>query len=125
MMLGKMKDKVPSKGEPAMEKKKPMAGIEIEIESDGEAEDSLPSESEGEGLEELDEEVSVGQLAKFSDEELKAELEKRGMAVAEGGDEGGKEGKEVASGGSSLLALPEGEEEQEVEIPKKKKYAKA
>jgi len=123
MMLGKMKDKVPSKGEPAMEKKKPMAGIEIEIESDGESDEaegeSLASESEAE------EEVSVGALAKFSDEELKAELEKRGMAVAEGGDEGGKEGKEVASGGSSLLALPEGEEEQEVEIPKKKKYAKA
>lgn len=89
MMYGKMKDKMPMKGskgdsslrseESVMEKKKPMAGIEIEIEGD---------ESEPEGEESLseasaeEEEVSVGELAKFSDEELKAELEKRGMSVA-------------------------------------------
>lgn len=85
MMYGKMKDKMPMKGskeESVMEKKKPMAGIEIEIEGDESSDESLPSESEGEGLEESDEEVSVGELAKFSDEELKAELEKRGMSVA-------------------------------------------
>lgn len=90
MMYGKMKDKMPMKGskeEPMMEKKKPMAGIEIEIEGDDEpeGEESLPSESEGEGM---DEEVSVGELAKFSDEELKAELEKRGMTTSEAPAEG-------------------------------------
>lgn len=83
MMYGKMKDKMPMKGskeESVMEKKKPMAGIEIEIEGEeSEGEEPEMAETE-EGMDE--EEVSVGELAKFSDEELKAELEKRGMSVA-------------------------------------------
>lgn len=88
MMYGKMKDKMPMKGskeESVMEKKKPMAGIEIEIEGD-ESEGEEPKMAESE--EGMDEEVSVGELAKFSDEELKAELEKRGMTTSEAPAEG-------------------------------------
>ena len=104
MMYGKMKDKMPMKGskeEAVMEKKKPMAGIEIEIEGDGEGEE--PEMAEGE--EGMDEEVSVGELAKFSDEELKAELEKRGMVASEAPAE--------------EPSMSESESEEEV-VPKKK-----
>jgi hypothetical protein len=116
-MYDKMKDKMPGmKGKEEKEemKKKPMAGIEIEIE--GEEEEGMESP---EGME--DEEVAVGELAKLSDEELMAEVEKRGMTVSKP-----EEGKEVASGGSSVLALPEAgeaEEEEEVIIPSRKKKA--
>lgn len=82
-MMEKMKEKLPGvKGKAEapdmMEKKKAMPGIEIEIgedESEGEAEDSLASESEAE------EEVAVGELAKLSDEELLAEVKKRGLSA--------------------------------------------
>ena len=115
-MYDKMKDKMPGmKGKEEKEemKKKPMAGIEIEIE--GEEEEGMESP---EGME--DEEVAVGELAKLSDEELMAEVEKRGMTVSK--PEG--EGEEVASGGSSITPLPEAgeeEEEEEVIIPSKKR----
>jgi len=112
-MYDKMKDKMPGmKGKEEKEemKKKPMAGIEIEIE--GEEEEGMESP---EGME--DEEVAVGELAKLSDEELMAEVEKRGMTVSKP-----EEGEEVASGGSSITPLPEaGEEEEEVIIPSRKK----
>jgi hypothetical protein len=107
-----MKSKMPGMKEEYSEeegkKKKPMAGIEIEIESEAEGE-SLASESEAE------EEVSVGELAKLSDEELMAEVEKRGMVVSK------PEGEEVASGGSAIMDMPEPGEEEEVVVPKKKK----
>ena len=89
MMLDKLKDKLPGMGKKKAEEKAP--SIEIEMED----EEEMPPEGE-EGEEE---EVEVGALAKFSDEELKAEMEKRGM--------------EVASGGSSIMALPEMPEEEE------------
>lgn len=80
-MMEKMKEKLPGvKGKAEapdmMEKKKAMPGIEIEIgEEEGpEAEDM----SEGEGM---DEEVAVGELAKLSDEELLAEVKKRGLSA--------------------------------------------
>ena len=102
-MMDKLKDKLPGKkyGKGEEEMAKP-AGIEIEI---GEEED------ETEGIDEAqaeDEEVSVGKLAEFSDEELMAEMKKRGM--------------EVASGGASITSLPEAgpEEGEEEEVPKKK-----
>lgn len=95
MMLEKLKDKLPKTGKAA----KP-AGIEIEI-GEEESEEEMP---EGEGEEE---EIAVGELAKFSDEELKAELEKRGMMVA--------------TGGSGTTALPELEETDEMPVPPKKK----
>lgn len=106
-MLDRMKSKMPGmkEEEAVSEKKKPMAGIEIEIEGDeseGEAEDSLSEAS-------AEEEVSVGELAKLSDEELLAEVEKRGL--------------EVASGGSAIMDMPkptEGEAEEEMPQPKKK-----
>jgi len=115
-MYDKMKDKMPGmKGKEEKEemKKKPMAGIEIEIE--GEEEEGMESP---EGME--DEEVAVGELAKLSDEELMAEAEKRGMVVSK--SEGAKE-SEVESGGSSITPLPEAgeEEEEEVIIPSRKK----
>ena len=88
-MLDKLKDKLPGMGKKKAEEKAP--SIEIEMED----EEEMPPEGE-EGEEE---EVEVGALAKFSDEELKAEMEKRGM--------------EVASGGSGVLALPEIPEEEE------------
>lgn len=114
-MLDRMKSKMPGMKEAYSEeegkKKKPMAGIEIEIEGEGEGEGEGVAE---EGMEE--EEVSVGELAKLSDEELMAEAEKRGMVVSK------PEGEEVASGGSAILGLPDpGEEEEEIVIPKKKK----
>lgn len=93
MMLDKLKDKLPGMGKKKAEEKAP--SIEIEMED----EEEMPPEGE-EGEEE---EVEVGALAKFSDEELKAEMEKRGM--------------EVASGGSSIMALPELPEEEEEGMP--------
>ena len=114
-MLDRMKSKMPGMKEEYSEeegkKKKPMAGIEIEIEGEGDesSDESLASESEAE------EEVSVGELAKLSDEELMAEVEKRGMVVSK------PEGEEVASGGSAILGMPEPGEEEEVVVPKKKK----
>lgn len=103
-MMDKLKDKLPGKkygkGEEGEGMTKP-AGIEIEI-----GEEEEPEESEGMDAEE--EEVSVGKLAEFSDEELMAEMKKRGM--------------EVASGGASITALPEaGPEEEEVPPPAAKK----
>jgi len=98
-MMDKLKDKLPGKkyGKGEEEMAKP-AGIEIEI-----GEEDEPEEGEGEGMAE-DEEVSVGKLAEFSDEELMAEMKKRGM--------------EVASGGASITALPEAQpEEGEEEVP--------
>lgn len=98
-MMDKLKDKLPGKkyGKGEEEMTKP-AGIEIEI---GEEEDDT------EGIDEAsaeEEEVSVGKLAEFSDEELMAEMKKRGM--------------EVASGGASITSLPEaGPEEGEEEVP--------
>jgi len=92
-MLDKLKDKLPGMGKKKAEEKAP--SIEIEMED----EEEMPPEGE-EGEEE---EVEVGALAKFSDEELKAEMEKRGM--------------EVASGGSSIMALPEIPEEEEEGMP--------
>lgn len=89
MMLEKLKDKLPGMGKKKAEEKAP--SIEIEMED----EEEMPPEGE----ESEEEEVEVGALAKFSDEELKAEMEKRGM--------------EVASGGSSIMALPEMPEEEE------------
>jgi len=89
MMLEKLKDKLPGMGKKKAEEKAP--SIEIEMED----EEEMPPEGE----ESEEEEVEVGALAKFSDEELKAEMEKRGM--------------EVASGGSSIMALPELPEEEE------------
>lgn len=114
-MLDRMKSKMPGMKEEYSEeegkKKKPMAGIEIEIEGDDEAEgESLASESEA-----AEEEVSVGELAKLSDEELMAEAEKRGMVVSK------PEGEEVASGGSAIMDMPEPGEEEEIVVPKKKK----
>jgi hypothetical protein len=115
-MFEKMKEKLPGmKGKEDMEapKKKPMAGIEIEIE--GEEEEGMEGEESPEGMEE---EVSVGKLAELSDEELMAEAEKRGMVVSK------PEGEEVASGGASVTPLPEvGPEEEEAPVPPKKKKA--
>lgn len=88
-MLEKLKDKLPGMGKKKAEENAP--SIEIEMED----EEEMPPEGE----ESEEEEVEVGALAKFSDEELKAEMEKRGM--------------EVASGGSSIMALPEMPEEEE------------
>jgi hypothetical protein len=121
-MFERMKDKLPGmKGkempEEEMKKKKPMAGIEIEIEGE---EEGMEGEEAPEGMEE--EEVSVGKLAELSDEELMAEVEKRGMTVSKP-EEG--EGKEMASGGSSIMALPEVEEEEEEEVPVPPKKKKA
>jgi hypothetical protein len=100
-----MKSKMPGMKEEYSEeegkKKKPMAGIEIEIE--GEEGPEGEDMSEGEGM--AEEEVSVGELAKLSDEELMAEVEKRGL--------------EVATGGASSTPLPEVSEE-EMPQPKKK-----
>ena len=113
-MLDRMKSKMPGMKEEYSEeegkKKKPMAGIEIEIEDESESsdEDSLSEAS-------AEEEVSVGELAKLSDEELMAEVEKRGMVVSK------PEGEEVASGGSAIMDMPEPGEEEEVVVPKKKK----
>ena len=78
------------------------AGIEIEIGEEDETESPDEGSLASEG--EADEEVSVGKLAEFSDEELMAEMKKRGM--------------EVASGGASITALPEAQpEEGEEEVP--------
>ena len=123
MMYERMKDKLPGMKKKEMSeeemKKKPMAGIEIEIE--GEEEEGMEGAEAPEGMEE--EEVSVGKLAELSDEELMAEVEKRGMTVSKP-EEGEGEGKEMASGGSSIMALPEvEEEEEEVVVPSKKKKA--
>jgi hypothetical protein len=109
-MFEKMKEKLPgmkSKEMPEeeMKKKKPMAGIEIEIE--GEEEEGMEAP---EGMEE--EEVSVGKLAELSDEELMAEVEKRGMVVS----------KPEESESETAEAEPEMSEE-EVVIPSKKKKA--
>lgn len=101
-MMDKLKDKLPGKkygkGEEQGESLAKPAGIEIEI---GEEDDEGSLASEGEA----DEEVSVGKLAEFSDEELMAEMKKRGM--------------EVASGGASITSLPEAgpEEGEEEEVP--------
>jgi hypothetical protein len=110
MMYERMKDKIPgmkSKEMPEEEnKKKPMAGIEIEIEGDEEEEGMEAPE----GME--DEEVAVGELAKLSDEELMAEVEKRGMVVS----------KPEGEGEAPSESEPEMPEE-EVVIPSKKKKA--
>lgn len=101
-MLEKLKDKLPMMGKKSKEMEKP--SVEIEIGED--EEEGMPEE----GMGEEDEEVAVGKLAEFSDEELMAEMKKRGM--------------EVASGGSSVLALPELPEEEgegEAEAAPKKK----
>ena len=102
-MMDKLKDKLPGKkyGKGEEEMAKP-AGIEIEI---GEEEDETEGIDEAQA--EDDEEVSVGKLAEFSDEELMAEMKKRGM--------------EVASGGASITALPEAEPEEEEPAPAAKK----
>ena len=124
MMYERMKDKLPGMKKKEMSeeevKKKPMAGIEIEIE--GEEEEGMEGAEAPEGME--DEEVSVGKLAELSDEELMAEVEKRGMTVSKPEESEG-EGKEMASGGSSIMALPEVEEEEEEVVvpPAKKKKA--
>ena len=111
MMYERMKDKIPgmkSKEMPEEEsKKKPMAGIEIEIEGDEEEGMEAP-----EGME--DEEVAVGELAKLSDEELMAEVEKRGMTVSKPEGEG-----EAPSEAPSEAA----EAVEEVPVPPKKKKA--
>ncbi len=88
-MMDKMKEKLPG-----MASKKPVPSIEIEME--GEEEEAPEAPVEGD-----EEEIAVGDLAQFSDEELKAELEKRGM--------------KVASGGASVTPLPPVEEEEESE----------
>lgn len=110
MMYERMKDKIPgmkSKEMPEEEnKKKPMAGIEIEIE--GEEEEGMEAP---EGMEE--EEVAVGELAKLSDEELMAEVEKRGMTVSK--PEGASESEAAPSEASA--------EAEEVVVPSKKKKA--
>ena len=111
-MFEKMKEKLPgmkSKEMPEeeMKKKKPMAGIEIEIE--GEEEEGMEAP---EGMEE--EEVSVGKLAELSDEELMAEVEKRGMVVSK---------PEGASESEAAEAEPEMSEEEVVIPPAKKKKA--
>lgn len=100
-MMDKLKDKLPGKKYGKEEEMAKPAGIEIEIGEEEEPE-------EGEGMDEAsaeDEEVSVGKLAEFSDEELMAEMKKRGM--------------EVASGGASITPLPEAgpEEGEEEEVP--------
>lgn len=105
-MMDKLKDKLPGKKYGKEEESEGMAkpaGIEIEIGED-------ESEDDTEGIDEAsaEEEISVGKLAEFSDEELMAEMKKRGM--------------EVASGGASVTALPEAEaEEEEVPMPAAKK----
>jgi hypothetical protein len=68
--MDKMKEKLPG-----MASKKPVPSIEIEME--GEEEETPEAPVEGD-----EEEIAVGDLAQFSDEELKAELEKRGMQVS-------------------------------------------
>lgn len=83
-MMDKLKDKLPGKkyGKGEEEEMAKPAGIEIEI---GEEEET---EGEGEGMGEeegMDEEVAVGELAKLSDEELLAEVKKRGLEL--GGQE--------------------------------------
>ena len=98
-MLEKMKSKLPGmKGESEKSMKPP--SIEVEIGEEEGPEEEMPEEGDTE-------EVAVGDLAQFSDEELKAELEKRGM--------------QVASGGASIMALPEAEgEEAPAPAPQKK-----
>lgn len=98
-MLEKMKSKLPGmKGESEKSMKPP--SIEVEIGEEEGPEEEMPEEGDTE-------EVAVGDLAQFSDEELKAELEKRGMSVA--------------SGGASITPLPEAEsEEAPAPAPQKK-----
>lgn len=91
-MLEKLKDKLPMMGKKSKEMEKP--SVEIEI---GEDEEEMPGEY-GEGMEE--EEVAVGKLAEFSDEELMAEMKKRGL-----------------KGGAPEPELPMKEEEEEEEMP--------
>jgi hypothetical protein len=93
-MLEKLKDKLPMMGKKGKEMEKP--SVEIEIGED--EEEGMPEE---EGMGEEEEEVAVGKLAEFSDEELMEEMKKRGL--------------EVASGGSSVLGLPELPKEEEEE----------
>jgi hypothetical protein len=112
MMYERMKDKIPgmkSKEMPEEEnKKKPMAGIEIEIENEEEGMDEAGASPEG--ME--DEEVAVGELAKLSDEELMAEVEKRGMVVSK---------PEEAPASESEAAEAEAAEEVVIPPAKKKK----
>lgn len=91
-MLEKLKDKLPMMGKKSKEMEKP--SVEIEI---GEDEEEMPGEY-GEGMEE--EEVAVGKLAEFSDEELMAEMKKRGL-----------------KGAAPEPELPMKEEEEEEEMP--------
>ena len=102
MMLEKLKDKLPGMGKKKAEEKAP--SIEIEMED----EEEMPPEGE-EGEEE---EVEVGALAKFSDEELKAEMEKRGIEVAPSEPMPAMAGEEEEG-----MPMPE---EEEGMVPKKK-----
>jgi len=90
-MLEKLKDKLPMMGKKGKEMEKP--SVEIEI---GEDEEEAPMPEEG--MEE--EEIAVGKLAEFSDEELMAEMKKRGL-----------------NGGAPEPELPMKEEEEEEEMP--------
>ena len=105
--MDKMREKLPMKGAKKDSEASPMPkapSIEVEIgEEEGPEEEGAP---EGD----MEEEVSVGELAQFSDEELKAELEKRGM--------------EVATGGASITPLPEAEGEEEAPAPAPQKKVK-
>jgi hypothetical protein len=71
-MLEKLKDKLPMMGKKGKEMEKP--SVEIEIGED--EEEGMPEE---EGMGEEEEEVAVGKLAEFSDEELMEEMKKRGQ----------------------------------------------
>lgn len=122
MMQEKVKGML--KGMSMPKKKKPgeapLPGMEDgEGEGEGEAPESeveinvgeLGAEGEGEGEEGMMAEESSA-LAEVSDEELLAELKKRGM--------------KVASGGSSIMPLPEpGPEEEPAPAPASKKTYKA
>ena len=83
-MMDKLKDKLPGKkyGKGEEEEMAKPAGIEIEI---GEDETESPDEGSLASEGEAEEEVSVGELAKLSDEELLAEVKKRGLEL--GGQE--------------------------------------
>lgn len=94
-MMDKLKDKLPGKKYGKEEEGEGMAkpaGIEIEIGED-------ESEDDTEGIDEAqaEDEVSVGELAKLSDEELLAEVKKRGLEL-------GKEQEEMPE--EEIVASP-------------------
>lgn len=72
-------------------------------------------EEEMEGEEEPEAE-DLSSLVEVSDEALMAEAEKRGMKISPA-----PQGKEVASGGASVMPLPEVSPEEEEELPLTKK----